>query len=742
MAETTNPSPNSRSPMNNPRHDRDHIVDDGEPSGDVQTDLLRVVALVEDERHLVADKLLQSCKARLRVMRKQAENNTAIRQQLDAAMMLISNADFEKLEKLAYIFKTALKNTTQNEGWIRCHSHRGIISYYRREADHSLSIKIEGEISGAPLFEQMAVIRECDLYKHWAPFMNRSKKIAELGLLDQIGWYEVSIPIFGFVRDACFRSIGCDDMYENGRVLVVAQGIQDGAVEYETNSNGGSRSSSSSLQTSSDYDRKHFLDASLRDNNGSHLEEDCHEWLEKDPFVRSLELPPKPQGLNKGRIEIRFFEGVIDILSPNRASTRIVANMNLHLRFLPQALIDFGMKKMAGMLIVYIQKAAQKAVDDPEKSPHAIRMRQDNFYQGWLLPKFKAYCRTQGWSMPRVNSLQFKAKPRQVTSNRFSFSGSSSPSRSPKDRSYLNSQSLPTNGSPSGIYRSRESILRKNFSSDQLDRLRELKSHSRSWDTLSRDDDTSVGASYVSYDGRQPSKIETISRLINEPPHFVMLPLLFALMFGSFYMTRNESFLTDESAQIAYLRYLIYIPGQLFLYTFLHWSIVETMLVTLFDSIQLPFDRDSAPTIRLYYIDMIRYPLMAFSSFLMVLSFLKVAFIEIIYYAIEVFKGGNAVGRLTGTTFARKVIYNCKAMMTYSSVFLFLCFLLFFAILPTRKKTKSVKASEDIGEFESSIEGDFSLDTHPLSPVSKNGGYYHDLSAIGSIDEVNEDEDE
>ena len=570
MAEIIKPPTPTRSPTRNLRHDRDHI-DDGKPSDDVQTDLLRVVALVEDERHLVAEKLLQSCKARLKVMTKQAENDEAIRQQLHAAMTLISNADFEKLEKVAYIFKTALKNTTQNEGWIRCHSNKGIVSYYRREADHSLSIKIEGELSGVQLFEQIAVIRECDLYRHWAPFVNKSKKIAELGLLDQVGWYELSIPLFGFVRDACYRSIGCDDMHENGRVLIVAQGIQDGTAQHETNSNCGSRSSLSSLQTSSDYDQRMLLDPSLEHNNASHLEEDCHEWLEQDPFVRSLEFPPRPQGVNKGRLEIRFFEGVIDILSPNRASTRLVANINLHLRFLPQALIDFGMKKMAGMIIFYIQKAAQKAVDEPEKSPHAIRMRQDNFYQGWLLPKFQAYCRLQGWSMPRVKSLQFKARPRQVTPKSFSFPGPSSPSPSPKDRSYLNSQSLPTNGSPSGIYRSRESILRKNFSSDQLDRLRELKSQSRSWDTLSKDDDSSVGTTYVSYDGRQPSKIETISRVINEPPHIIMLPLLFALMFGSFYMTRSESSFVEESSKNSHIWYLIYIPGQLFLYTFLHW---------------------------------------------------------------------------------------------------------------------------------------------------------------------------
>ena len=56
----------------------------------------------------------------------------------------------------------------------------GISTSYRREADGSLSIKIEGELHGVPLFEQLVVLREVDLYHKWAPFMSQSKKLAQL----------------------------------------------------------------------------------------------------------------------------------------------------------------------------------------------------------------------------------------------------------------------------------------------------------------------------------------------------------------------------------------------------------------------------------------------------------------------------------------------------------------------------------------------------------------------------------
>lgn len=393
----------------------------------------------------------------------------------------------------------------------------------------------------------------------------QSKKIAELGILDQIGWYEISLPILGFVRDACYRSVGCDDIYDNGRILVVAQGIQDSSRESKAESKDKLEEKRVTLSRGDLFLNDSFTEL---DSDGNHLEADCHDWLEKDPFIRSIQIPPKPKGTNKGRMEIRFFEGVIDVISSSKANTRIVANINLNLRFLPQALIDFGMKKMAGMIMVYIQKAAQKAEKQPEKSPHAIRISQDNFYREWLLPRFKDYCFHRGWSIPQINALRFRPKQEKKS---FSFSGLSSQGLAPMDReSTLITQSLPNLGSPSRTFRTRESILHKNFSSDQLERLRELKSHSRSWDTASREDDMSANASYVSYDGREPSRLETLSILINEPSHWIVLPILFAFMFGSFYALPNDYFLKGAPHNLI-IRYFVCVPLQLLFYTFQYW---------------------------------------------------------------------------------------------------------------------------------------------------------------------------
>jgi hypothetical protein len=48
----------------------------------------------------------------------------------------------------------------------------GITTHYRQcpEDENSMIVKMEGVMGELPIFEQMAVIHELDLYSEWAPF--------------------------------------------------------------------------------------------------------------------------------------------------------------------------------------------------------------------------------------------------------------------------------------------------------------------------------------------------------------------------------------------------------------------------------------------------------------------------------------------------------------------------------------------------------------------------------------------
>jgi hypothetical protein len=333
------------------------------------------------------------------------------------------------------MFINAKDNLTTSSNWSHAQTLFGITTYYRRELDHSLSIKIEGELHGLPLFEQMVVLRECDLYHLWAPFCTKSRKLAQLDKLDVVAWYMVGVSLVGLSRDACYRAVGCDCMNEDGSVLLVAVGLND-SEEYGVKDELRVGNQDGKLVDGDDGDLNVELDdvgehlSYVGDGNEQHQQHEkqklyreertassklsdstlvdttASSFLTRDAILETIEIPPIPQGMGRGRMTIRNFAAGIDVLGPSSARTKLVVNVDPNLHFIPQSLIDFCMKRMCGVLLSRLQATARKVVKDPIKNPHARRMREDvSFYRDWLLPKFRVYCDESGWSMPPVKAF-------------------------------------------------------------------------------------------------------------------------------------------------------------------------------------------------------------------------------------------------------------------------------------------------------------------------------------------------
>lgn len=79
----------------------------------------------------------------------------------------------------------------------------------------------------AALFEQLCVLKEVDLHYKWSPFCTSSLTVADLDKLDIVGWFVIGVPSFGMARDGCYRAIGCDNIQEDGSILLAGQGVQD-----------------------------------------------------------------------------------------------------------------------------------------------------------------------------------------------------------------------------------------------------------------------------------------------------------------------------------------------------------------------------------------------------------------------------------------------------------------------------------------------------------------------------------
>ena len=180
------------------------------------------------------------------------------------------------------------------DDWTLAQTIFGVTTYYRRENDNSLSIKLEGELKGIPLFEQIAVLREIDLHCHWAPFVTSSLTLCHLGKLDTVGWIMLGLPNFGIARDACFRAVGCDCVAEDGSVMIVGRGVEDnvtGAPDVDAISN----------------------------------------FLSDDPVLKKLDIPPVPTRMGSGRMTMKRFEAKIKVLAPDHCHTYIIANVDPNL---------------------------------------------------------------------------------------------------------------------------------------------------------------------------------------------------------------------------------------------------------------------------------------------------------------------------------------------------------------------------------------------------------------------------
>lgn len=205
-------------------------------------------------------------------------------------------------------------------------------------------------------------MRECDLYHAWAPFTNKSEKLAQLDRLDVVSWFVVGVPVLGLTRDACYRAVGCDCMNEDGSVLLVAVGLNDteehGVKTYKENReesddcivgtsermrgsvNRGEKDSlngqpSTSTQHVAQQEAQQATFAASDSNDFTNLiDTTTSSFLARDEILSTLEIPPIPEGSGRGRITINNFSASIDILGPTAARTKMVVNVNPNLQMM------------------------------------------------------------------------------------------------------------------------------------------------------------------------------------------------------------------------------------------------------------------------------------------------------------------------------------------------------------------------------------------------------------------------
>eukprot|EP00536_Pseudo-nitzschia_multiseries_P011828 jgi/Psemu1/289925/fgenesh1_pg.425_\ len=416
----------------------DPAADTGDPTDNCLYDAQRIFRLLEDERYFSAQALHESVCDRIREtigngngngngsasfalsssrrsgtkrsagkQSKSPKKKAAEERNRKAALELLNENQetIRKMEDRCRLFQKAKINLENDADWTLAQTLFGVTTFYRHESDGSMSVKLEGTVRDCPMFEQLAVLREVDLNYLWAPFVTSSTTVAHLDKLDIVGWFLVGLPTFGLIRDSLFRAIGCDSIYEDGSIMIIAHGIADRPDETKTPEKGNNNNNNNNNDDNGLKSSDSNLTSSLGKMGFDAVETRIIEELRSDPILETLDLPPVPTRMGGGRLTLRSFAAQIHLESTTTATTTIIANIDPNLFLVPKPLLDFVMKRMCGVILHKMQAATINIPKDPITNLHAIRMREDEFYKNFLLPKFEGVCKTRGWKMPTISAF-------------------------------------------------------------------------------------------------------------------------------------------------------------------------------------------------------------------------------------------------------------------------------------------------------------------------------------------------
>ena len=118
-----------------------------------------------------------------------------------------------------------LTNETISDSWIYGVSLFGVTTHYQLCEDGSLLLRLEGSRNDLPLFEQLAVIHEIELFPTWLPMCQQANLITKITHADLIAHVKLQFPFLS--REFALRCFGADCLYENGNILLLGSAIED-----------------------------------------------------------------------------------------------------------------------------------------------------------------------------------------------------------------------------------------------------------------------------------------------------------------------------------------------------------------------------------------------------------------------------------------------------------------------------------------------------------------------------------
>ena len=255
--------------------------------------------------------------------------------------------------------------------WLPGSTLFGVITKYKKLDNGLISVLIQGKQEDLPIFEQMTVLHEIDLYKEFIPLCNKSLLIDYLSPSELIAYLNVSAKLVS--RDVGIYAYGADCLQEASCVVLVGtNATNDDDDDDNDNDNDSNNSNSDNTNTNSNSNNK----------------------------TKKKKIPFKKAGWGHQTIDVKEFNAVIEVISPTCAKTSIICTVDLKV-MLPNFIINFVIRNLAGVLLYVIQNQANHMTKNLN-CKHSKRIRENkDFYLNWLLPKLHNLCEIKGWEKPQ-----------------------------------------------------------------------------------------------------------------------------------------------------------------------------------------------------------------------------------------------------------------------------------------------------------------------------------------------------
>ena len=297
--------------------------------------------------------------------------------------------------------------------WVYGTKYFGVTTYYKLSDDGCITVRMEGGLDELPFFEQAAVIHDADNFKHWVPFCDESRLLEKLSPAELLLYISVSVPMT-MTRDTCIHAYGVDCLREHGKILLIGNSV--------LHESGGNKKEQHDVDVNSNdtenegNDRDVVLPRStLFRGDGGVIEKVISHTME-------TACPWKRTGWGTSRMYIKEFTAIIDLTGPESARPVIIARIDPNCgRLVPQWVLNFFIKNLAGVALHVFQKQVQKMAKQSENSKKKGYKKKDDedkgtlgreslkknrkFYVDWLMPKIRAHAKHKQWDINDINIL-------------------------------------------------------------------------------------------------------------------------------------------------------------------------------------------------------------------------------------------------------------------------------------------------------------------------------------------------